>query len=635
MLLVSFGAVAAATPLVTARERGTPMTHHVKVFGRRLGPLALALALGACTGVVGDGDDEPGPGDEPGTPGAGGGAGSRGTPPGPPPVTVTPPPTAACRANQDPGPSPLLKLSTVQYRNTVRDLLTASGAAMVAEEVKPLLGSVPPDVDPLFAALDNDVGPDHVLAFFKVASAAASGITGRPERLAAVAGACAGTAPLSARCVDDFLASFGRRAFRRPLTAEEATALRTLNDGKSPPAEVFRSLILTLLTSPRFLNHLEIEGTPIGGREDYLQLTPWEIASRLSYTFWQTMPDEALFAAAADGSIATEAGFQRQLDRVMADPRTKETVWQFWSQWLRLDGYFFGFDTTRPAFRALVAGEMINERGRDHYGDMVREIRELTELVAFGRKGTLADLLTTDVSVTKSADLARLYQVPPWDGRSEYPRLPAGTRAGLLTRSALLVVGEEQTNPFHRGAIIRKRLLCDPLASPDPNSLPPGSLDAPPADPMMTTRQRFEGKMLPECRGCHGMFNDIGYVLEAYDSLGRHRTAEKVFDRTGKIVGELPIDATGVPRVDLADMRTVKGPLELTARVVESKKFEPCFAKSYFTYALRRETAEGSADACAVDDLVAELARPGVSLGDAYRRIALQASFRRRKVGAR
>jgi hypothetical protein len=308
-------------------------------------------------------------------------------------------------------------------------------------------------------------------------------------------------------------------------------------------------------------------------------------------------------------------------------------LWQFWSQWLRLEGYFFGFDTSRAAFKTLVAGEQVNERGHDHYGDMVKEIRELTEYIGFAQKGTLTDLLTTDLSVTRSADLARIYKVAPWDGKAEPPRFTDGSRVGLLTRSALLVVGEEQTNPFHRGAIIRKRLLCDPLPSPDPNSLPPGALDAPPANPMMTTRQRYDAKMLPECRPCHSQFNDIGYVLEAYDPLGRHRTTEKVFDRAGKVVGELPIDVTAVPRVDLADTRPVKGAIELTRRVVESKKFEPCFSKSFLVYSLRRDLADGSADACSVDDLVAEIGRSGAGLGDVYRRLGLQASFRRRKVG--
>jgi hypothetical protein len=140
--------------------------------------------------------------------------------------------------------------------------------------------------------------------------------------------------------------------------------------------------------------------------------------------------------------------------------------------------------------------------------------------------------------------------------------------------------------------------------------------------------------MLPECRACHDMFNGLGYVLESYDSLGRHRTVEKVYDeKTGKLLAELPIDATADPRVDLGDTARVQGPLELTRKVVESGKFEPCFSRSFFAYALRREVAGDSADQCTVDDLASAASRTDGSLGAVYQRIALQPGFRRRKVG--
>ena len=144
--------------------------------------------------------------------------------------------------------------------------------------------------------------------------------------------------------------------------------------GTSPaPAnatEAIRNVVVMLLMSPRFANHLELAGTPISGRADYLALDPYEIASRLSYTFWQTLPDDALLAAAADGSLATDAGFNTQLDRVFADPRTRDTIWQFWNEWMRFES-FTGFSTDRPAFKALAAGENVGVAGHDHWGDMV------------------------------------------------------------------------------------------------------------------------------------------------------------------------------------------------------------------------------------------------------------------------
>src|SRR6185369_11483509 len=129
------------------------------------------------------------------------------------------------------------------------------------------------------------------------------------------------------------------------------------------------------------------DGTPVGGRGDYLALGPYEIASRLAYTFWQTMPDDALLAAAADGSIATDAGFAAQLERVFGDARTQGTLWQFWNEWLALEG-FVGFVSNRPAFMALAAGENVGAPGHDHYGDMVQEIRDLTDLYTWKQPGS-------------------------------------------------------------------------------------------------------------------------------------------------------------------------------------------------------------------------------------------------------
>jgi hypothetical protein len=285
---------------------------------------------------------------------------------------------------------------------------------------------------------------------------------------------------------------------------------------------------------------------------------------------------------------------------------------------------------------ALAAGENLGAAGHDHYGDMVREIRDLTDLYTWTRQGTITDLLTSDLSVTRSADLARLYGVPVWSGSGDYPRFTDGSRRGLLQRSALLVSSLEQTNPFHRGAFIRRALLCDNLPQPDPNSLPPGSLDPPPPSTAMTTRQRFQAKVEGNglCQTCHGSFSNLGYVMEAYDSLGRFRTMEKVFDeQTGALLATLPLDTNTVPQVILGDMRPVTGPAELNQRVIESGKVEACLSANYFRYAWRREPARDSADACAYEAMRNSLASGG-ALAAAFRGLATATGFRQHKVGA-
>jgi len=561
---------------------------------------------------------------------SGGGAGS--VPPGSNPGGIE----LQCDATV-PGATPLTKLSTREYRNTVRDLLMASGLGAMSSAVEAGLAAVPDDSQgESFRALDNRISLEHVQAYFDVGVATGDMITADAARLEAAAGACAMAATLSESCARDFIERFATFAYRRPPSGDEVEQLLALNDGERTPAEALRAIVVVAMSSPRFVNHVEIDGTEITGEQTLLQLTGYEIASRLSYLFWQTMPDEELLEAAADGSLATETGFAAQLDRVFGDDRTRATLWQFWDEWLRLEK-FTGFEHTRPGFRSLAEGESIGQADHDYYADMVAEIRALTELFTFDQQGTVADLLATKLSVTQSEDLAGLYGVEPWSGSGDYPELPGGTRAGLFQRAALLVSSLETTNPFHRGAFVRRHLLCDPLAQPDPNSLPPGSLDPPPLDAQQTTRERFQAKVEGNatCQTCHGQFSNIGFVLESFDALGRFRTSERVFDeQTGELLADLPIDTTFVTAIELDDETPVADAVELNERVIASKKVEACMAKKYFSFALRRTPSASSLDTCAVDDLAVALDDSEAGLAGAFKRIARHESFFLRKVGA-
>jgi hypothetical protein len=573
--------------------------------------------------------------------GGSGGTSSGGTSGTPNPVS-DPSQFGACPdGDPEPGVSPLSKLSTVQYRNTVRDLLAASGLDAVTSEVATVLASVPDDsTQASFRGLDKRVATEHVSAYFNVAVAVGDAATKTSARLTALAGTCATQSSLSSKCLDDFLATFGKRALRHPLSDDELTEYRDIATGDSPkaanPAEAIRNVVVALLMSPRFVNHLELDGTPVAKNADYLALNPYEIASRLAYTFWQTMPDDELLARAEDGSLATDDGFETELARVFDDARTQQTVWQFWNEWFRFEA-FTGFVADRPAFKALAQGEHVGESGHDHWGDMVTEVRDLTDLYTWKQSGTFTDLMTSTVSVTKSVDLAHLYGVKAWSGSGAYPALPNGTREGLLTRAALLASSLETTNPFHRGAQIRRAVLCEDLQPPDPNSLPKGSLDPPPIDGTLTTRERYAQKIAgnPLCLGCHTVFSDIGYVFEAYDSLGRFRNEEKVFDeQTGDLLATLPIDTTASVQLDDDTATDVSDPLELNQALLASGKVEACLSANYFRYALRRDPTSDSADACAFEHLRTQLDAPGASLADVFRLIGSEPAFRRRKVGA-
>jgi hypothetical protein len=591
--------------------------------------ILLVCALGCTSGNSGTSG--------PGMAMGGSGSTSGGSGPGDVPVGTNPGGvTLTCDQGAAPGVSPLMKLSTLQYKNTVRDLLTSVGAGAVEPSIDGLLASIPDDsLADGFRGRDNRTALEHVQGYFNVGRAVGDAIAKDSALLTAVAGACAGEATLSATCLNGFLDRFVRLAYRRPLASAERAEYAALNDGVRTPAQAIRAMVVVALSSPRFVHHVEVDGTPLAASADVLQLTSYEIASRLSYAFWQTMPDAELLGAADDGSLATDAGFAVQLERVFQDPRTEQTLWSFWNEWFRFEK-FTGFETTRPALQALAAGESLGVAGHDHYADMVQEVRDLTQLFTFTKTSTVSDLLTTDISVTKSADLAHLYGVAAWSGSGDYPKLPAGTRVGLLQRAALLVSNLEQTNPFHRGALLRRSVLCDPLPQPDPNSLPPGSLDPPPSSAAQTTRQRFQAKVDGKalCQACHGGFSDMGYVLESFDALGRYRTVEQIFDeKTGAKLADLPIDTSAVAKVTPDDLAPVASATELNQRLVTSQKVEACMAQKYFEFALRRAVTDGSLDSCVVQDLAKGLKDPAVGLAGTFRRLAKYSSFFQRKVG--
>lgn len=576
---------------------------------RFLGPAVLAVLVG-CTGVI----HEPGPG----------GPASGARPGGP---TMRPDGSFLCDPSGVASPAPLRRLSVLQYRNTVRDLFAGT-------PVDPLTGAsaeierVPvDDAGSSFRALDQRLSDQHVRAFYRVADRLATLATAGDATRQAIGGDCALEAAVSSACVDRFLDTFGMRAFRRPLTAEERARYHALNDGTRPPQEVFRALVFSLLMSPRFLYHVETEGAASRTPGVYA-LDAYELASRLSYHFWQSMPDDELLAAARDGALLTEEGYGAQAQRVFEDARTHEVVGTFYTEWFRL-GSIGGFAPT-AGFDTFAADTTIGEAGADHLAAMADEIRSLTDHFTWEVDGSFDDLLLTNLNFARSPHLAELYGVEPWDGTSAPSPLPP-ERAGLLTRVAFLVSGTHETHPIHRGATVRRRILCDELPQPDPTVLPDGALTPPPVTPDQTTRERYENKVQNEpCASCHRAMNPIGYVLESFDALGRFRTEERVIDElTGEVLNTLPVDSTSVPGIDRDDTREMSTAVELSRAIAESPRTDACFARQYFRFTFGR--GESADDGCALERVRAVLAAGG-SLREALLSIAMDPSFKTRRV---
>lgn len=510
-----------------------------------------------------------------------------------------------CDEKAVPDSIPLRRLTAIQYKNSLRDLLAELGApSSVMTTVAPKLDKLPDDRKTAangdthggFKRLDQVVNQEHVNVGYDVAVA-----IGKTLDVRALAGACAtdGNAANDDACLDTFIKKVGELAARRPLTDDDVAFYRGAAGAEKVTAAALGDVVAALLAAPRFLYHVEHNET----------LDSYELAARLSYHFWQSMPDKELRAAAADGTLLTEDGYRKQLHRLFADPRTEATLDDFYREWLWLDELpEMNGRIGDAVFDAFVGKDVPTADLREQMIDDV-----LVSARAAARSGQTFSAFFLDAKSHNGA-LANIY------GSGE-------GRVGLITRPAILASGSANTRPIMKGVFIRKALLCDDIPPPPNNA----AANAPTLSPTMTTREVIElltQKPGTACAGCHAhVINPLGFATENFDALGRHRTTQKLFDDAGKLIADKPVDTTSVPKVMPDDLTPSKGAADLSKLLLESGKVQRCFARQYFRFTYAR--AENEKDGCALKD-VAESASEGKSLAEVMMRIALRPEFKRR-----
>jgi Protein of unknown function (DUF1592)/Protein of unknown function (DUF1588)/Protein of unknown function (DUF1587)/Protein of unknown function (DUF1595)/Protein of unknown function (DUF1585) len=385
------------------------------------------------------------------------------------------------------------------------------------------------------------------------------------------------------RCRDQFVRSFGLRAFRRPLTDSEFRRYATLFSTEAAKTGEFlggaRVVVEAILQSPKFLFHAE---SGPGG-----QLRDYEIASRLAYFLWDSMPDQRLFDAAASGELRTAEGLERVARSMLAHPLARQGAGEFFAQWLRFDRVLSSVKDRRryPEFTPELAAMM------------VQETRVLLDNLVWN-DGNFMEAFTAEYSFLNS-DLASLYKVPAPSGEFERVRFPDGThRSGLLGQASFLSsnAGPVETSPTARGIFIREQLLCQHVPNP-----PPGvntQVPEPTADRPLARRQRMQAHVEnPACASCHRLMDPIGFGLENYDAVGRWRDREVIeFEGSGGPRGnpgrkvELPIDSNG----EIAGLANsaFSEPRQIGRLLAQSHACQECVVKQLFRYAFgRMETA--------------------------------------------
>jgi hypothetical protein len=511
---------------------------------------------------------------------------------------------SACEGVEEPGPSPIRRMTRFEYDNTVRDLL--GDTSQPARDFAPEEQANGFDNNAAALVVSGLLGEQYLKAAESLSTAA---------DLAKLV-PCDPTVDGELACATHFVKSFGKRAYRRPPDAEQVDSLvQVWKEARSEASfEVaIRTVLQAMLQSPYFLYRVERavnDATPPSAGETTVPLDGWEMASRLSYFLWATMPDDALFAAAEKGELATPAQIEAQARRMLSDPRARAVVADFHDQLFDLTT----LDTVTkadPAFTDAVRADLKTET-RLFLDD------------AFWRDGRLDTFFTAPWTFV-SAPLADLYGVTgaPASGFVKVATDPS-RRAGLLTQGTFLAVHArpDQSSPIHRGKFVREKLLCQPIPPP-PNG---AKLNAPAPDPDTSTRHRFEQhESDPVCASCHHLMDPIGFGFEHYDPIGRWRDVD----------GKTPVDATG-KILDAYDVNgAFDGAIELQERLRRSGQVRSCVVTQWFRYGYGRDVS--TLDRCTIQALGASFAKSGYDLRELLVALTQTPAFRLRRVdgGAR
>jgi mono/diheme cytochrome c family protein len=411
-------------------------------------------------------------------------------------------------------------------------------------------------------------------------------------------------------CARRILSNFAARAFRRPLAPAEIEPYVNLAAAAAhsdPFDRAIQTGLTAILVSPHFLFRIEQRGTAAEGTEA-VPLGPYEMASRLSFFLWSSMPDDELLQLAADGSLARPDVIESQARRMLRDPKSKALVTNFADQWLNLDQ----LDLAKPSVKVF---ETFSDRLRVDmkretelfFGSILREDRSILDLIN-GRYTFLNERL------------AKHYNIAGVTGPEfRQVSLEGHPRAGVLTQASILTLTSQRTrtSPVKRGKWIMETLLG--TAPPPPPANVPQLADAQKANPKATLREQMAlHRKSAACATCHKVMDPLGFGLENFDGIGRWRDKD----------GDRPVDSTGT----LPGGESFRGPIELISVLNKRQdSFRRHVAQTLLTYALGRGLEYY--DKCSIDRIVAGAHRGGDRFSAFVSEIVRSEPFTKRRGG--
>jgi len=371
--------------------------------------------------------------------------------------------------------------------------------------------------------------------------------------------------------------------------------------------------VKAFLMSPSFISKAETSTAAPDGNS--YALNSWEMASRLSYTLWGTMPDDMLFTAASMNKLQTPADILTQAQRMVADPKARAKVADFHTAYaLQGDGTRWSEAAHDPALFPAFKTAMVPT--------LTAEAAKFFDYITFDLKGTFQDLLTKPVGFIDK-DLAPIYGMTSTSTTLQQVDLDPNQRAGVFTHAGFLASysSYNRTSPILRGAFLEKQVLCRQIPAPPPDAagtaLPPASAD------LNTNRKQVAAQtevVGTACAGCHApVVNPPGFAMEAYDSIGQWQTAEK---GTGAAIDSTAKVAIGNNLVD------VTGPVDLMKKIAASPEAQNCYAQRLVTFSYERSLT--NQDVCTVQMLAGKMNTSGYNIISLLTDLTQTQSFRYR-----
>ncbi|HEY3496468.1 MAG TPA: DUF1592 domain-containing protein [Polyangiaceae bacterium] len=481
--------------------------------------------------------------------------------------------------------SQTLRLTNEHYDRTVRDLLG--------------LTELDDGEPPSSLLLPNRPGTmtEPELEGYRAAAAAIAAKVVTDETMRAAYLACEPTDEVDA-CWRDTIVGFGRRAFRRPLTDMEVTSFETLVAATAAVPEtssvdaIAEALLSAFLVSPSFLFRVELSAQT--DEEGNLVLSSHEVATRLSYLLWGSLPDVTLDVAADAGELATKEQILNQAERMLADERARERVAEFHRFYLNMGPQSYWANSSKDELAFPLYDETVSAL-------LLEETELFFDGVAIEARGSFQDLFSSPLAFVNSAT-APLYGLDPNEFGSELVgvRLDPAQRPGFLTRAGFLSThsGFDRTSPIRRGLFITNSVLG--IDVPDAE---PSATDPPPLPEMYLTNREYTTSLTasPACQGCHVVYIDPpGFVLENYDAIGAWQTHEADTGAPIDPVADVLIDDVPVTVVDSAD---------LMRRLAASRDAQRTYVESWIRFGYERNV--DPLDECTVEKLSYEIARGG------------------------